>query len=200
MDPSRSYDDVTLDLSLDLSGEEARVLGCLIEKQATTPDSYPLTLNALRNACNQSTSRDPVVSYADHDVDTALTSLRERGLTRTVHSPSNRVTKYRHIAAEALQLDPAELALISVLMLRGPQTLGELKSRSERQHHFGSTDDVAAAVSGLASPPAAPGAPTRAAARPEGRPLGAPVGGGRRARRSAGRRRRIDWRSHRSRW
>ena len=149
MDSSRRYDDVTLDLS----GEEARVLGCLIEKQATTPDSYPLTLNALRNACNQSTSRDPVVSYTDHDVDTALASLRERGLTRTVHSSSKRATKYRHIAAEALQLDPAELALISVLMLRGPQTLGELKSRSERQHHFGSTDDVAAALSSLAARP-----------------------------------------------
>jgi uncharacterized protein YceH (UPF0502 family)/SAM-dependent methyltransferase len=133
-----------------LSAEEARVLGCLIEKEATTPDNYPLTVNSLRNACNQTTSRDPVVSYTDLDVERALTSLRERSLTRTVHSTSNRATKFRHVAPEALALDPGETALLAVLLLRGPQTLGELKSRTERQYAFGSTDDVAAALAGLA--------------------------------------------------
>ena len=89
MDEPRRHDDLT--------AEEIRVLGCLVEKQSTTPDSYPLTLNALRNACNQSTSRDPVVAYSDHDVERALASLRGRGLTRTVHSTSNRALKYRHV-------------------------------------------------------------------------------------------------------
>lgn len=143
MEQSRRYDDLTAD--------EIRVLGCLIEKESTTPDNYPLTLNGLRTACNQATSRDPVVSFADLDVERALTSLRERGLTRTVHSSSNRAAKYRHVVPETLQLEPAELALISVLMLRGPQTIGELKSRTERQHHFESTDQVAAGLEHLAS-------------------------------------------------
>ena len=143
MEQSGPHDDLTL--------HEVRVLACLIEKESTTPDNYPLTLNALRNACNQSTSRDPVVSFGDHDVEQALVSLRERGLTRTVHSTSNRAAKYRHVLPEALQLESAELALVSVLMLRGPQTIGELKSRSERQHHFESTDQVTAVLEQLAS-------------------------------------------------
>lgn len=134
----------------DLSSEEVRVLGCLIEKEATVPDSYPLTLNSLRTACNQSTSRDPVVSYADHEVERALMSLRARGLTRTVHSTSNRAAKYRHVVPDALGLEPGETALLSVLMLRGPQTVGELKTRCERQHSFESTDQVAAVLAGLA--------------------------------------------------
>jgi len=143
MEQSGPHDDLTL--------HEVRVLACLIEKESTTPDNYPLTLNALRNACNQSTSRDPVVSFGDHDVEQALVSLRERGLTRTVHSTSNRAAKYRHVLPEALQLESGELALVSVLMLRGPQTIGELKSRSERQHHFESTDQVTAVLEQLAS-------------------------------------------------
>jgi uncharacterized protein YceH (UPF0502 family) len=134
----------------DLTSQEVRVLGCLIEKESTTPDNYPLTLNGLRTACNQATSRDPVVSYGDHDVERALASLRERGLTRNVHSTSNRAMKFRHVLAETLGLEPAELAVLSVLMLRGPQTLGELKNRADRQHHFGSTDEVAAVLSVLA--------------------------------------------------
>jgi len=135
----------------DLTSEEVRVLGCLVEKESTTPDNYPLTLNGLRTACNQSTSRDPVVTYSDHDVERALLTLRERGLTRTVHSTSNRAAKYRHVLHEALQFEPAEMALMSVLMLRGPQTIGELKARTERQHHFDSTDEVAAVLAGLAT-------------------------------------------------
>jgi uncharacterized protein YceH (UPF0502 family)/phospholipid N-methyltransferase len=134
----------------DLDAGEVRVLGCLIEKEATTPDVYPLTLNALRTACNQSTSRDPVVSYTDGDVETALTALRARGLVRVVHSTSNRAVKYRHVVTEALGLDPAETALLSVLLLRGAQTVGELKGRSERQHAFDSTDAVSAVLESMA--------------------------------------------------
>ena len=135
----------------DLTPEELRVLGCLIEKEATVPESYPLTVNSLRNACNQSTSRDPVVSYGDFEIESALTALRGRGLTRTVHSTSNRATKYRHVVPEALSLDAAETAILSVLMLRGPQTIGELKGRTERQHRFESTDEVAAGLAALAA-------------------------------------------------
>ncbi len=143
-------DDASLRLD-DLSAEEVRVLGCLVEKEATVPDSYPLTLNSLRSACNQSTSRDPVVAYDDRVVEGALTALRERGLTRTVYSTSNRATKYRHVVPDALGLDAAETAVLAVLMLRGPQTIGELKNRTERQHAFGSLDETAAALDTLAS-------------------------------------------------
>jgi uncharacterized protein YceH (UPF0502 family) len=134
----------------DLNAHEARVLGCLIEKEATTPDAYPLTANGLRTACNQTTSRHPVMTMTDGDVDAALTTLRERGLTRTVHSTSNRAVKYRHVVPETFALEPPETALIAVLMLRGAQTVGELKSRSERQFCFGSIDDVGVALDGLA--------------------------------------------------
>lgn len=134
----------------DLAPEEVRVLGCLIEKEATVPDSYPLTLNGLRNACNQSTSRDPVVDYDDHRIENALTALRARGLTRTVHSTSNRATKYRHVVPGALEIGAGETAVLAVLMLRGPQTVGELKSRSERMHAFDSIDEVGAVLDALA--------------------------------------------------
>ena len=133
-----------------LSAEEVRVLGCLVEKASTTPDNYPLTLNALRTACNQSTSRDPVVEYTDHDVEVALRSLRDRGLTRTVHSTSNRAAKYRHVLPDVFRLDDAATAVLAVLMLRGPQTVGELKSRTDRLHHFDSVDDVATTLDDLA--------------------------------------------------
>ena len=136
-----------------LRPDELRVLGCLVEKEATTPDNYPLTANALRNACNQSTSRDPVVSYDDADVERALTSLRERGLTRTVHSRSNRAAKYRHVLVEVLDTEPGETALLAVLMLRGPQTVGELKARTERQYEFETSAEVAEALAGLAARP-----------------------------------------------
>jgi len=137
----------------DLSIVEVRVLGCLVEKQATTPDSYPLTINSLRNACNQSTSRDPVMALTEFEIEQALTGLRQRRLTRTVHSTSNRATKFRHVMDDVLQLDPAETALVSVLMLRGPQTVGELKTRSERQHQFDSVDTVGDVLARLASRP-----------------------------------------------
>lgn len=138
-------------MAFDLGFDETRVLGCLIEKAATTPDNYPLTLNALRNACNQSTSREPVVSFDDQQIEAALATLRERGITRTVHSTSNRARKYRHVADEYFHLDDAELALVSVLLLRGHQTTGELKQRADRQHGFMTLDDVHATLEGLAS-------------------------------------------------
>jgi uncharacterized protein YceH (UPF0502 family) len=137
----------------DLTAQEVRVLGCLVEKEATVPDTYPMTLNSLRTACNQSTSRDPVVSYRDHEIETALTSLRARGLTRVVHSTSNRATKYKHVLPETLSLGKAETALLSVLMLRGAQTVGELKSRTDRQHKFKTPDDVATVLERLAARP-----------------------------------------------
>src|SRR5690606_14366036 len=137
----------------DLSPGEVRVLGCLVEKEATVPDTYPLTLNSLRTACNQATSRDPVVQYSDHDVEVALAALRQRGLTRTVHSTSNRAINYRHVLPEVLELDSAATAVLAVLILRGPQTVGELKSRTERQHAFDSAEQVADVLAWLAARP-----------------------------------------------
>jgi len=115
---------------------ELRVVGCLVEKQRTTPDAYPLSLNALRLACNQSTNRDPVVSYDEATVVEALRRLALRGWTRLASGAGSRARKYRHLLPEALGIDDAELALLAVLMLRGPQTPGELKQRSERLHPF----------------------------------------------------------------
>jgi uncharacterized protein YceH (UPF0502 family) len=135
----------------DLTVEEVRVLGCLIEKEATVPDTYPMTMNALRAACNQSTSRDPVVAYDEGTVDRALTTLRERGLTRIIHpSHGSRTTKYRHVAGDVLGLERPSLAVLSVLALRGPQTLRELRDRTERHHPFADLDEVEAALRSLA--------------------------------------------------
>ena len=115
---------------------EIRVLGCLVEKQRTTPDVYPLSLNALRLACNQSTNRDPVVDYDEATVVEALRRLALRGWTRLASGAGSRARKYRHLLAEALGLDDAEVSLLAVLMLRGAQTPGELEQRSERLHGF----------------------------------------------------------------
>jgi len=115
---------------------EIRVVACLVEKQRTTPDAYPLSLNALRLACNQSTNRDPVVSYEEAEVSEALRRLALRGWTRLASGPGSRARKYRHLLPEALGIEDDELALLAVLMLRGPQTPGELKQRSERLHAF----------------------------------------------------------------
>ncbi len=119
-----------------LSAAELRVLGCLLEKQRTTPDAYPLSLNALRLACNQSTNRDPVVDYDEASVREALRRLERRRLVRLASGAGSRASKYRHLLAETLPLDAREQALLSVLMLRGPQTPGELKLRAERMHPF----------------------------------------------------------------
>ncbi len=121
---------------------EIRVVGCLVEKQRTTPDAYPLSLNALRNACNQSTNRDPVVSYDEATVSEALRRLALRGWTRLASGAGSRARKYRHLLPEALDLDDAQLSLLAVLMLRGAQTPGELKQRTERMHGFESLPAV----------------------------------------------------------
>jgi uncharacterized protein YceH (UPF0502 family) len=121
---------------MDLSSAETRVLGCLLEKQRTTPDAYPLSLNALRLACNQSTNRDPVVEYDDAVIRDALHRLERRGYTRLASGAGSRAAKYRHLLADALPMSSAEQAVICVLMLRGPQTPGELKQRTERMHAF----------------------------------------------------------------
>jgi uncharacterized protein len=115
---------------------EIRVAACLVEKQRTTPDAYPLSLNALRLACNQSTNRDPVVEYDEATVSEALRRLASRGWTRLASGAGSRARKYRHLLPEALGVEEDELALLAVLMLRGPQTPGELKQRSERLHPF----------------------------------------------------------------
>jgi uncharacterized protein len=136
--------------SFDADAVEIRVLGCLIEKQRTTPDQYPLSLNALRLACNQSTNRDPLVDYDERTIKAALERMSVRGWTRFASGVSSRALKYRHLLDEALGLSDAQISLLTVLMLRGPQTLGELKGRSERMHHFESLEDVEATVDGLA--------------------------------------------------
>ncbi len=125
---------------------EIRVLGCLIEKQRTTPDAYPLSLNALRLACNQSTNRDPVVDYDEAMVRDALRRLALRGWTRLASGAGSRARKYRHLLDDALELSPPQSALLAVLMLRGPQTPGELKQRCDRLHGFA---DLAAVNSTL---------------------------------------------------
>lgn len=127
------------------------MLGCLLEKERTTPDAYPLTLNALVGACNQSTNREPVVSYNEATVEDALTSLRERGLARRGMYPGSRVAKHRHAVDEQLGLSGPELALLGVLLLRGPQTPGELKTRTERLHRFAQRDDLDAGLASLMS-------------------------------------------------
>ena len=115
---------------------EIRVVACLVEKQRTTPDVYPLSLNALRLACNQSTNRDPVVDYDEATVSEALRRTALRGWTRLASGAGSRARKYRHLLAEALDLDAGELAVLAVLMLRGAQTPGELKQRTERLEGF----------------------------------------------------------------
>jgi uncharacterized protein YceH (UPF0502 family) len=125
----------------DLDAVEVRVLGCLVEKQRTTPDAYPLSLNALRLACNQSTNRDPVVHYDEGVIREALHRLSQRRFSRLASGHSSRAYKFRHLLDEALGLDGGELSVLAVLMLRGAQTPGELKARTERLQRF---DDLAA--------------------------------------------------------
>ncbi len=120
----------------DLDAAEVRVLGCLVEKQRTTPEQYPLSLNALRLACNQSTNRDPVVTYDEPTIREALERLARRRWVRLASGAGSRATKYRHLLDEALDLNRAETAVLAVLMLRGAQTPGELRARTERLHRF----------------------------------------------------------------
>ncbi len=129
-----------------LTAPEQRVLGCLIEKRWTTPDQYPLSLNGLRLACNQSTNRDPVTDYHEHTVREAAQRLSKYGLARLASGHTSRAIKYRHLAEEALGLGREELAILCALLLRGPQTPGELKGRSERMARFDSLDAVERAL------------------------------------------------------
>jgi uncharacterized protein YceH (UPF0502 family) len=121
---------------MELDEVEVRIIGCLLEKQRTTPDAYPLTLNSLRLACNQATNRDPVVDYDEETIRTALGSLGRQKLIRSSAGHGGRALKYRHLLSDQLPLTDAEYALLCVLMLRGPQTPGELKQRSERMFAF----------------------------------------------------------------
>jgi uncharacterized protein YceH (UPF0502 family) len=134
-----------------LSAAEGRVLGALIEKQITTPDYYPLTLNALTNACNQLTNRDPIVAFDEQTVVRGIDGLREKRLATLYTGAESRVAKYKHTLTDALLLTPGEIALLCVLLLRGPQTLGELRPRTERLFKFDNLPEVEASLDALAA-------------------------------------------------
>jgi uncharacterized protein len=136
---------------MDLSAVELRVVGALMEKQVTTPDLYPLTVNSLRSACNQTTNRYPVMELTETDINAALVSLRDRKLTRIVYSTSNRAAKHRHTVDEALRLEPPDQAVLTVLALRGAQTVGEIKTRTERMHPFADLRSVEETLEALAA-------------------------------------------------
>lgn len=130
---------------------ETRVLGALVEKQVTTPEYYPLTLNALTLACNQKNNRHPVTAYSENEVAQAVESLREKNLAYVFYGSTSRVPKYKHVMPEVLHLNAAEMALMCVLMLRGPQTPGELRGNASRLHEFTGLDEVEQTLSGLIS-------------------------------------------------
>lgn len=134
-----------------LASEELRVLGSLVEKSITTPDYYPLSLNALTNACNQLTARDPVVSYDEATVLRTLDALREKRLATLYNAADSRVARYKHTLTDALLLTPAELAILCVLMLRGAQTVGELRTRTERLFRFDTLPEVEETLNALAA-------------------------------------------------
>jgi uncharacterized protein YceH (UPF0502 family) len=134
-----------------LDAVEERVLGCLIEKGATTPEYYPMSLNALTNACNQKTNRNPVVEFDDKMVARALESMRDKGLVRVVSGADQRVPKHRHVFDQAMGLSAAQTAVLSELMVRGPQTVGELRGRASRIHPFDELSQVEAVLQELAA-------------------------------------------------
>jgi uncharacterized protein YceH (UPF0502 family) len=127
---------------VNLTPVQSRIVGCLIEKEMATPDNYPLTMNALMAACNQTSNRNPVTKLEEATVENALQNLRALNVVRIVYSRSNRADKFRHVLDEMLALEPEHLAILSVLMLRGPQTAGELRSRTERLHPFATQEEV----------------------------------------------------------
>jgi uncharacterized protein YceH (UPF0502 family) len=134
-----------------LTDIETRVLGSLIEKQVTTPEYYPLTLNALTLACNQKNNRNPVTSYSENQVADAVESLREKNLAYVFYGSTSRVPKYKHVMPEVMHLSHSEVALMCVLMLRGAQTLGELRGNASRLHDFASLEEVEETLNGLIS-------------------------------------------------
>jgi uncharacterized protein YceH (UPF0502 family) len=136
-------------MDLQLHPIEVRVLGSLLEKEITTPEYYPLSLNALVNACNQKSNRDPMVSFDESTVEQALHTLRDRGLLLSITGAGSRVQKYAHRISDKLNLGRPELAILCELMLRGPQTLGELRTRADRMHRFDDTDQVQSVIDRL---------------------------------------------------
>jgi uncharacterized protein YceH (UPF0502 family) len=132
-----------------LSDVEARIVGALVEKQLTTPEYYPLTLNALVNACNQKNNREPVVSYNESIVTNALEALRDRNLVYVFYGSTSRVPKYKHMLPSVYELEPSETAVLDVMLLRGPQTLGELRGRTERLYDFTGLGEVQETLDGL---------------------------------------------------
>jgi hypothetical protein len=137
--------------SLVLTSVETRILGSLLEKERITPENYPLSLNSLVAACSQTTSRDPVVAYDQKTVEDGLQSLRDKGLATVVFGAGSRVQKYRHNLGDHFNLQSREVALLAVLLLRGPQTPGELRSRSERLHGFAAVEEVESCLESLCS-------------------------------------------------
>jgi len=129
-------------MPFDLTPLETRVLGCLIEKERLTPENYPISLNSLTAACNQTTNRDPITQYDEKTVEDGISSLREKKLAAMISVAGSRVPKYRHRLGEHFSLEPQEIAVLCVLLLRGPQTPGELRTRAERMFRFGSLSDV----------------------------------------------------------
>ena len=130
---------------------EVRVLGALVEKQVTTPEYYPLTLNSLTLACNQKNNRNPVTNYSENEVAHALETLREKNLTYVYHGSTSRVPKYKHVMPEVMHLSPPETALMCVLMLRGPQTIGEMRGNAARLHEFAGLEEVEETLNSLIS-------------------------------------------------
>jgi uncharacterized protein YceH (UPF0502 family) len=137
-------------MPLTLNETEVRVLGSLVEKQLTTPEYYPLTMNALIAACNQKSNRDPVVSYDEATADAALESLREKNLVYVFYGSNSRVVKYKHMFPNVFELDAAQVAVLDVLMLRGPQTVGEIRGRTDRLHEFSGLAEVQETLDKLA--------------------------------------------------
>src|SRR5438552_7839689 len=132
-----------------LTDIEVRILGSLVEKQLTTPEYYPLTINSLVTACNQKNNRDPVVSYDEATVSRALEELRDRNLVYVFYGSTSRVPKYKHMLPSVYELEPGEVALVSVMMLRGPLTLGQLRERTGRLHQFAHLGEVQETLDGL---------------------------------------------------
>jgi uncharacterized protein len=134
-----------------LTDIETRVLGALVEKQVTTPEYYPLTLNALTLACNQKNNRHPVTSYSESQVSAAVETLRERNLAYVFYGSTSRVPKFKHVMPEVMHLNHAEVALMCVLMLRGPQTPGELRGNASRLHEFNGLEEIEQTLNALMS-------------------------------------------------
>jgi len=132
-----------------LSATEARIVGSLVEKQLTTPEYYPLTLNALTAACNQKSNRDPVMSLGETEIMAAIDSLRDKNLVYLFYGSGSRTVKYKHMLPSVYDLDDAGVAIVAVLLLRGPQTLGEIRERTGRLHEFGGLNEVQEALDGL---------------------------------------------------